>query len=106
MKTKAFILLLLLAMPAYGQEYKAVLSILVKGSDGTLALEREIVIPFVPRTDISIDLCTVDKVTWSTTRQAFVLICRTIIGDKETPAHKVRDVMLVGKWKENFFSPK
>ena len=88
------------------REYKAVLSLLVRGTDGTLAAEREIQIPFVPTAGIQVDLLDVEQVRWSTIRQAFILRCRTI----SHPTSKVRDTLRLysggAKWKEVFFSKK
>ena len=85
-------------------QYRAVLTVLARGSDGTVGAELEVRIPFVPHVGMGIDLFVIRNVTWSTKRVAFIIDCGTLT-QSDLKAREVMKLFANGtEWKENFFS--
>lgn len=88
---------------AVGKEYKVILCMTAKGSDGTVAVSREVKLPFVPRVGVDIDLFVTEHVSWSTKRGAFIVRLRPISETTMKARQFMRIMSLGDKWEETFF---
>ena len=86
---------------------KVVVSLIVKGNDGTVAAEREMTLPFTPWVGLKVDLFTVKNITWATRRSALILDCGTMEMD-DSEARKALRIWTGGdkEWKEVLFFKK